>query len=168
VRISILPNAEASRVTGLRNRALHDRQTNAPIQDEVATIWVGDRSGNIPPLSGLTYTDTRDGRIKEMDIVENAALVDPLCFPVLCPYGTNGSRLRVLINGAVEPDDEETCRDQDEIANVRYLNEPTEDHAVIESGGVPGAERSGGRIYASHRQQDRYKLVRRGNKYYYN
>ena len=82
------------RVTLLNNRrdniivdpAVHSHRTNQPTAEQVAIIWVNDE-GEPPFFKGIVL-EGKEGGIKSMHYYNPN--VDPLCYPMLFPKGTQG------------------------------------------------------------------------------
>uniref|UniRef100_A0A915K862 Helitron helicase-like domain-containing protein n=1 Tax=Romanomermis culicivorax TaxID=13658 RepID=A0A915K862_ROMCU len=83
--MTILTNREA-RELHVADGEVHAHRTDVPTTEQVAVVWIS-KSGEPPNFSGVRLHG-RKGDFKEMPYFEPN--VDPACFPLLFPYGTQG------------------------------------------------------------------------------
>ena len=65
---------------------VHSHRTNLPTAEQVAMIWVSDE-GQPPVFRGIVL-EGKEGGIKSLHYYNPN--VDPLCYPLLFPKGTQG------------------------------------------------------------------------------
>jgi hypothetical protein len=75
--------AEAAKV---RDPKVHLHRSEGASANNIAAIWVDDE-GEPPKLAGVYFED-RQGRLQRLHYYDRN--IDPLCYPLLFPYGTQG------------------------------------------------------------------------------
>uniref|UniRef100_A0A915CXY9 ATP-dependent DNA helicase n=1 Tax=Ditylenchus dipsaci TaxID=166011 RepID=A0A915CXY9_9BILA len=116
LRMVILSNREVQAV-GALERGQHLHKTEHPEVPNIGLIWV-DNEGEPPVYKGAWVMD-KENKTKQMPYLDPQ--IDPLCFPLICPYGQMGYRYGIKIPQSDEdvvPSDDRDEKEEDASNNL--------------------------------------------------